>query len=267
MDELAKYNKQRWEDLAQANIVFSRPALYLNQSSARQLIDPPGFLGSVEGKNILCLASGGGQQSVAFALLGANVTVYDLSDTQLQRDRDAAAHYGLTVSAVQGDMRDLSGFDEGTFDVVWQAHSINFVPDARRVFSEVARVLRREGLYRVDCANPFIMGIDERDWNGEAYPLSRRYVDSAEVENADPYWEVWDEEGNCRKVKGPREFRHGLGRLVNGLVERGFIILGLWEEIGEQADAAPGSWEHFKLFAPPGFTLWSTYRPEVLPTA
>jgi SAM-dependent methyltransferase len=264
MDELARYNKERWEDLARADIVFSRPALDLDAAAARRMIDPHGVSGGVEGKSVLCLASGGGQQSAAFGLLGADVTVFDLSETQLARDREAAAHYGLTFKTVQGDMRDLSSFGEGAFDVVWQAHSINFVPDARRVFGEVARVLRSGGLYRVDCANPFIAGIDERDWNGEAYPLKRPYVDGAEFESADTRWEVWDRGGNLRLVEGPREFRHALSTLVNGLVERGFIILGLWEELGTDADAAPGTWEHFKRIAPPGFTLWGRLRPDAL---
>jgi SAM-dependent methyltransferase len=263
MDELAKYNKERWEDLARANIVFSRPALNLNQASARKMLDPHGMMGSVEGKNVLCLASGGGQQSVAFGLLGAHVTVFDLSDTQLQRDALAAAHYGLSIRAVQGDMRDLSCFDESAFDVVWQAHSINFVPDTRPVFDEVARVLRPDGLYRVDCANPFIAGVDERDWNGEGYQLKLPYIDGAEIENADPCWEVWDEAGTCQKIEGPKEFRHGLGTLVNSLIERNLVIKGMWEEMCENPDAAPGTWEHFKLIAPPGFTIWSTYRPDV----
>lgn len=36
-------------------------------------------------------------------------------------------------------------------------------------------------------------------------------MDGAEVENADSSWEVRDEDGKRRRVKGPREFRHGLG--------------------------------------------------------
>lgn len=263
MDEVSKYNKERWEELARAGIAFSRPALDLDEASARRMLDPRGLLGSVEGKSVLCLASGGGQQSAAFGLLGARVTVYDLSETQLERDAQAAAHYGLSVNAVQGDMRDLSCFGDDTFDVVWHPHSIKFVPDVRGVFREVARVIRPGGLYQVDCPNPLLTGIDERDWDGKCYPLSRPYVDGAEVESADSRWEVRDEEGNCRMVEGPKEFRHTLGTLVNGLVENGFIISGLWEEVGEDPAAAPGTWEHFKLIAPPGFTLWGRYRPDV----
>lgn len=47
-----------------------------------------------------------------------------------------------------------------------------------------------------------------RDRDGRAYPLSRPYVDGAEVESADSRWEVWGEDGNCRMAEGPREFRH-----------------------------------------------------------
>ena len=96
MDDLARYNRERWEALAQANIGYSRPILDLDPRSAREVLDPYGIMGDVRGRDILCLAGGGGQQSAAFGLLGARVTVYDLSDTQLARDQEAAAHYGST---------------------------------------------------------------------------------------------------------------------------------------------------------------------------
>ena len=83
MDDISNYNRERWNALARANALFTRPALHLDASTARQKIDPEGLLGELAGKRVLCLASGGGQQSAAFALLGAHVTVCDLSDAQL----------------------------------------------------------------------------------------------------------------------------------------------------------------------------------------
>ena len=62
-----------------------------------------------------------GQQSVAFALLGTKVTVVDLSDAQLERDRGGAAQLGLDLSTLQGDMRDLSHLDAARFDIVYHA--------------------------------------------------------------------------------------------------------------------------------------------------
>ena len=145
MDELARYNKERWEELAEAGVIYSRPKLDLDAASARAMVDPEGKLGETAGRDVLCLAGGGGQQSAAFGLLGARVTVFDLCETQLQRDREAAAHYGHEVRTVQGDMRDLSCFAAESFDVVWHAHSLTFVPDAGRVFDEHAQhaVFRR----------------------------------------------------------------------------------------------------------------------------
>src|SRR3712207_7981831 len=49
-----------------------------------------------------------------------------------------SAHYHVAIEAVQGDMRDLSRF-AAAFDLVWQPYSLNFVPDARAVFGQVAR--------------------------------------------------------------------------------------------------------------------------------
>ena len=52
MDDLAKYNKERWEALAQANVMFSRPYLELDKTSARQVVDQERVMGNVNGKNV-----------------------------------------------------------------------------------------------------------------------------------------------------------------------------------------------------------------------
>ena len=91
MDEIARFNKERWEELAQAGVEYSRPFLDLDESTAQKVFNPQDKLGDVTGKDVLCLAAGGGQQSVAFGLMGANVTVLDLSETQLQRCRRVRA--------------------------------------------------------------------------------------------------------------------------------------------------------------------------------
>ena len=257
MDELAKYNQARWTELVAAEVEFSRPRLDLTIESARQAVDKQGLLSDVNGQDVLCLASGGGQQSVAFGLLGANVTVFDLTPAQLERDREAAAHYDLPITTVQGDMRDLSHFEGAVFDIVWHAYSINFVPEVESVFDEAVRVLKSGGLYRVQFFNPFTQSIDDEGWTGEAYPLKQPYLDGAELTEQFPDWTVEQADGAAVRVASPREFRHALSTVINGLVARGFIICGLWEaELGDPA-AEPGSWEHYKAFAPPYLTIWS----------
>jgi ubiquinone/menaquinone biosynthesis C-methylase UbiE len=254
VDGIAKYNQGRWRRLVDANAVFTRPALDLNTETARHRIDPSGRLGSVDGKRVLVLAGGGGQQSVAFALLGAQVTVLDLSDAQLARDRESAAQLSLEIRAVEGDMRDLSTFDAGAFDIVSQPYSLNFVPDCRAVFHEVARVVRPGGSYSVDVATPYFLGVGERDFDGQGYVVKLPYVQGALLETPDAAWVA-----GGSSVEPAREYRQTLETVINGLVDEGFRIAHLDEGLHTDPDpnATPGSWDHFNAVVPPWLTFWT----------
>ena len=258
MDELAKYNKERWEALAQADVMFSRPFLDLDVPGARAwLAEQPPYvqsaLGEVARRDVLCLAGSGGQQTAVFGLLKARVTVFDLSETQLARDRKTAAHYGYPLAVVQGDMRDLSCFEDDSFDIIWQPYSINFVPDARQVLDEVGRIIRPGGFYKLDFGNPF-WSMEEHEWDGSGYPIKQPYEQGAQFAHADPHWDVEQRDGSTKRIVGPHEFIHTLGTIINGLVENGFIILGFSEGPEGDAEAEPGSWEHMIAYVKPFFS-------------
>jgi 2-polyprenyl-3-methyl-5-hydroxy-6-metoxy-1,4-benzoquinol methylase len=263
MDELTKYNVARWKALVEANALFTRPKLSLDLNSARQMLDPEERLGDIASKDVLCLACGGGQQSVAFALLNANVTVFDLSEGQLNRDREAAAHYDVEIKTLQGDMQDLSRFEKASFDIVYHGYSLGFVPNARSVFQQVARVLRANGMYHFGCANPFFLGMQETDWNGEGYTIRYPYINGAEITYDDQEW-VYDRSNSSVVIPPPREFRHTLSTLISGLVEAGFVIQHVsdYSSLNPDPNAEPGTWDHFVAIAPPWLTFWSNIRNE-----
>lgn len=256
MDEVASYNARRWDSLVRAKALFTRPWLDLDQADPLARVDLDGRFGDVRGKRVLCLASGGGQQSAAFSLAGAHVTVVDISSGQIERDREAARHYGYEIEAVHGDMRDLSMFPPGRFDLVYHPFSINFVPDPRDVFAEVARVTRRGGLYELGAENPFAAGLGTDAWNGRAYELRGRYVQGTETVYRDEAW-VFRQGEETQDVVPGRAYRHLLSTLVNGLAENGFGIRNLREEFAKDLtdDPEPGSWAHFTLTIPPWLTL------------
>src|SRR5215217_2381546 len=263
-DDVARYNQRRWAALAAADAVFTRPAWDLTPDSARHLVDPADLLGDLAGRTVLCLGSGGGKQGPAFALLGAEVTVVDLSGAQLAREDAAGAHYGLTIRTVEADMRDLGLLPPAGFDLVWQPYSINFVPDVRVVFREVARVIRPGGIYHLQCANPFTMGLAATDWTGSGYPLALPYTDGAQLAIDDPNW-VYDRSSGP-VIPPSQEYRHRLSTLINGLVAAGFTLTHLDDTVDVPADptATPGSWEHFTAVAPPWLALTSVYRPALV---
>jgi SAM-dependent methyltransferase len=263
MDELANYNKERWEALVAADIEYGRPLLDLDKASARawvadQALLPHDVIDDLAGKDVFVLAGGGGQQSAVLSLLGAKVTVMDITEGQLAGDRQAAQHYGYDLRIEQGDMRDLSRFEDNAFDFVWQPYSINFVPDYGPIFHGVARILRPGGYYRLDAENPFSGSIWEDSWHEKGYALSKPYVDGSEHEFHDPHWDVYAEDGTYQRVVGPREFQHALGPMLTTLADLGFCLKGMWERPNNgDPKAKAGTWEHFISVLPPW--LWMLF--------
>ena len=53
MDEVARYNRERWEELAKEGTMYSRPALELDETSARKMVDLQGVMGDPTGLDVL----------------------------------------------------------------------------------------------------------------------------------------------------------------------------------------------------------------------
>ncbi len=141
-------NRQVWNMRVRRGAAHTRMASERDFQRPLQVVDPRGWLGkSVHGQRILCLAAGGGLQSVLLAAAGAEVTVVDLSPAMLAQDRRQAASRGLSLRAIEGSMDDLSMLGDACFDAVIQPVSTCYVPDILRVYQEVARVTAASGLY------------------------------------------------------------------------------------------------------------------------
>ena len=185
---------------------------------------PMAWLEPVEGRDVLCLASGGGQQGPVLAAAGARVTVFDNSPLQLAQDRHVAERHSLEIRTVEGDMRDLSAFADQSFDLVVHPVSNCFVPEVRPVWQEAHRVLRTEGALLAGFGNPVRFIFDE-----EAY---ERGV--LEPKHALPYsdLELLSEQEIQERFEGgiPLEFSHSLEEQIGGQLDAGFVITGLYED-------------------------------------
>lgn len=181
--------------------------------------------------NVLCLASGGGQQGPILAAAGADVTVFDNSPRQLAQDRFVARRDGLEITTVEGDMTDLSVFPDGSFDLIVHPVSNLFVPDVRPVWREAFRVLRHGGALLSGFNNPVVYIFD--------YELYERGL--LEVRHALPYSDaasLSDEERQRYLEEGEfLEFSHTLEDQIGGQIDAGFLIAGLYEDIyGEETN-------------------------------
>ena len=187
------------------------------------------FPAELPGAEVLCLASGGGQQGPVLAAAGATVTVLDNSPRQLDRDQEVASRDGLTVRTVLGDMRDLSAFPAASFDVVFNPVSNVFCPDLAPVWRESFRVLRPGGILMTGFMNPdiFVFDITALDERGEfvvRHPLPFSTLDLPAAERERSYG------------TGPIEYSHSLSEQIGGQLAAGFILTHL-DEAPHHADA------------------------------
>ena len=185
---------------------------------------PRSWFPEMAGADVLCLASGGGQQAPTFAAARASVTVLDNSPRQLAQDRFVAERESLDLETVQGDMRDLSIFADGSFDLVFHPVSNLFVPEVRPVWREAFRVLRRGGALLAGFINPACFIFD--------HELADR--GELRVRHALPYADVTSLREGEREEQiergEPLEFSHTLEDQIGGQLEAGFLISGLYED-------------------------------------
>lgn len=181
------------------------------------------FPADLRGIDMLCLASGGGQQAPVLAAAGATVTVFDNSPNQLAQDRLVADRDGLTLSTVLGDMRDLSALADESFDLVFHPVSNLFCPDLAPVWRESYRVLRRGGTLLAGFMNPdiYIFSRDAEEQHGELV-----------VEHSLPYTDLThlSDDDRARLVgDGPLEYSHSLATQIGGQLEAGFVLTAFAE--------------------------------------
>jgi SAM-dependent methyltransferase len=176
------------------------------------------------GLEVLCLASGGGQQGPILAAAGARVTVFDNSPRQLGQDRAVAERDGLTIDTVEGDMRDLSVFPNGRFDLIFHPCSNAFVPDILPVWRECFRVLRPGGVLLAGMCNPVLFLFDE-DPTPEG---------DLRVKYSIPYSDLTSlTEAERRKYTDKNEpliYGHTLEDQIGGQLAAGFVLTAMFED-------------------------------------
>lgn len=184
------------------------------------------FPESLRGVDVLALASGGGQQGPIFAAAGARVSVLDNSPEQLAKDALVAKREGLDMRLVEGTMEDLSAFEDGSFDLVFNPTSVMFTRDVRKVWREAARVLRPGGALLAGFLKP------------ETYLFGREPLDGSPgltVKHRLPYSDERDLEREVLAARvgrrEPLEFSHTLTDLLGGQMDAGLAIVAMYEDV------------------------------------
>ena len=173
---------------------------------------PREWFGELRGKRVLALASGGGQQGPLLAAQGAEVTVMDLSEEQLRRERHVRDREKYPVRIVCADMSERFPFGDGEFDLIVHPVANVYVHDVRHVWRECFRVLKPGGLLMAGLDNGINFIADE---------------DGCRIENALPIDPLADE---ALYRRGICQFSHTAEEQIAGQLKAGFVLLDLYED-------------------------------------
>ena len=238
----ADHNERAWDSLVKRGQRFTRAAKDDEFRDPLSVLDGNGWLGgNITGKELLCLAAGGGRQAPLYSAAGANVTVVDISAAQLELDRQVAQERQLNIKTVKTSMDDLSMFQPAEFDIVIHPVSSCYLPNIEAVFHQIARITAAGGLYISQHKQPTSLQTDVIA-KGQSYEIIEPYYLNQ------PLKEV---SGSLHREEGTLEFVHRWEQLIGAQCRAGFVIEDLVEPFHADATAQPGTFAHRSHFAPP----------------
>lgn len=110
--------------------------------------------GASKNSSILDAGGGTGRKAVPLAVEGfKEITLLDLAEgwIELARKKVEQEQVRDSISFLQGDITDLSGISDATFDFVFAMGGVvSYCKRPKHAFSEVFRVLRKDGVFLAD---------------------------------------------------------------------------------------------------------------------
>ena len=248
MDTLQGYiekNRLSWNNRVEAHLKSDFYDLngFLNGKTSLKSIELD-LLGDISGKKILHLQCHFGQDSISLARMGARVTGVDLSDKSIAAARKLAVSAGEEVRFICSDIYALPAILEEDFDIVFTSYGvIGWLPDLGRWAEVTAHFLKPGGKFVFVEFHPVVWMFDD-DFQEVGY----NYFNSGPL--------IESENGTYADRNAPiaQEYvcwNHGMGEIVNSLLQHGLVIKKL-----EEFDYAPyNCFRHTVEIAPGKFQI------------
>lgn len=169
------------------------------------------------GSKILGLAAGGGQQMPVFTALGAECTVMDYSQRQLDSELTVATREGYAIQIVKADMTQRFPFEDASFDMIFHPVSNCYIENVFHIWDECNRVLKKGGLLVAGMDNGINYVFDEEETTLKT-PLPFNPLRDSRL-----YQECMDNDLGI-------QFSHTLEEQIGGQLQAGFILTDLYED-------------------------------------
>ena len=206
------------EDYLQAQ----KGALEVSLTSAKKV--PADWFPPLRGQKILGLASGGGQQGPVFAAHGADVTIVDISEKQLESERAVADREGYPITILKCDMQEPLPFADHSFDIIFNPVSNCYTENLFPIWQECARIIKPGGILMAGFVKEehFMF---EPDFTKDKALISVHKLPFNSLRDLSP-----ERKQEMVKNKEPFTFSHSLTEQLGGLLKTGFILTDLYED-------------------------------------
>ena len=169
---------------------------------------------------ILGLAAGGGQQMPVFSALGADCTVLDYSQKQIDSEIAVAKREGYAIRTIRADMTKKLPFPNDTFDFIFHLVSNCYIEEVIPVWRECRRILKKGGILMAGLDNGINFLFDDTECK------LTNFLPFNPLKNPQPQ-KPPDQGGDGV------QFSHTLDEQIRGQIQSGFSIKDLYEDFND----------------------------------
>lgn len=179
---------------------------------------PKEWFPELKGCKVLGLACGGGQQMPVFSALGAECTVLDYSQKQLDSEKMVAEREKYLIKTVKADMTLPLPFENEAFDFIFHPVSNCYIENVLPVWRECFRVLKKGGVLMAGLDNGINFIVDETE---------------TKIIHSLPFNPLKDTalKEELEKTDSGIQFSHTLDEQIRGQIQSGFSIQDLYEDV------------------------------------
>ncbi|EJR00220.1 class I SAM-dependent methyltransferase [Bacillus cereus] len=186
------------------------------------------YIQSPKGKRIINLLGSKGNKAVALALLGADVTVVDISASNEKYATELAEAADVSIQYIVSDVLDLNLSQ--SFDIVLlELGVLHYFLDLKPLFHIISHLLKQDGTFILRDYHPVytkLLGVDH-----PSFRANGNYFDEELIEDDVAYSTLLTE---SQKYALPRTKirRWTLGEVITAMAETNFKVEKLIEEHG-----------------------------------
>ena len=179
---------------------------------------PQEWYPNLKGCKVLGLASGGGQQMPILTAAGADCTVLDYSEKQLQSEKLVAEREGYEIKTIRADMTKPLPFADETFDMIVHPVSNCYVEEVLPIWRECYRILKKGGRLLAGLDNGINYLFNEEEEGRIVYSLPSNPLKDPKLyeESVKNGWGI--------------QFSHTLDEQIRGQIQAGFTLKDLYED-------------------------------------